>query len=180
MGECFSQDSEKGQPPQWYDPTITPKQVIQTVNCGTGKPVLIKVQITYPNFDNTYLDITAKRKIFFHRNLFDSTLSRCIAQRTGKWWWTEEHENEHAVIPVDFFIPRLEWRIEHYQEHLSTVLDWSNEVYRYENFDYDDDNPIRPNKDKQLVVDNYTELKNKFLEYTAIAEIESKICSKII
>jgi hypothetical protein len=181
MGECFSQDSAKGQPPSWYDPAYTPKDVIQTVNVGTGKPVLIKVQITYPNFDKSYLDITAKRKIFFHRNLFDSTLSRCIAQITGKWWKHQESITDNVVrIAPDFFMSRLDWRIEQYQRHLDSVLEWANEVYRYETYSYLDDNIIKPNKNKKDVVENYNELYDLFNENTDIKKIEEKICLKII
>ena len=181
MGECFSQDAEKNQPPAWYNPLIhSPQRVIDTVNVGTGKSVLLKIQITYPNFDNTFLDIKAKRKIFFHRNLFDSTLSRCIAQTTGKWWWTKESNNDKSVsITEEFFLSRLDWRIEQYTAHIDAVLEWANEVYTYEKYNYNQNLFLKPNKDKKEVVENYEELYNLYKEKTIIKTIEEKICSKI-
>lgn len=176
MGECFNQDSDKGQLPGWYDPTYAPKDVIQTVNIGTGKSVLIKVQITFPNFNKSFLDIPAERKIFFHRNLFDSTLSRCIAQITGKWWWEQESAADSVVnIPIDFFMSRLNWRIDQYQLHLDGVLEWANEVYRYETYTYRDNNIIRPNKNKKDIVENYDELYNLFKETSGIVRIEETV-----
>jgi len=181
MGECFNLHNDSGQPGSWYNPAYTPKDVIQTVNIGTGKSVLIKVQITFPTFDKGYLDIPAKRKIFFHRNLFDSTLSRCIAQITGKWWKHQESITDNVVrIAPDFFMSRLDWRIEQYQRHLDSVLEWANEVYRYETYSYRDDNIIKPNKNKKDVVENYNELYDLFKENTDIKKIEEKICLKII
>ena len=178
LGECFSQDHEKGQPPVWYNPSVySPKNVINTVNIGTGKSVLLKIQITYPNFNKTFLDIQAERKIFFHRNLFDSTLSRCIAQTTGKWWWTQE-KDQVVNISKEFFISRLEWRIEQYTKHIDSVLSWANEIYTYETYTYNENNPIKRNKNKKTVVENYNELKNVFDNYD-ISRIENKICSKI-
>jgi len=181
MGECFSQDAEKNQPPSWYNPNIIdPKNTIETVNVGTGKPVLIKVQITYPNFNNSFLEITAKRKIFFHRNLFDSTLSRCIAQKTGKWWWNQESNNDTSVlIPEEFFLSRLDWRIEQYVKHIDNVLEWTNEVYTYETYNYNQNLFLKPNKDKKQVVKNYNELYNLYAAKDIIKTIEEKICLKI-
>jgi len=180
MGECFSQDHEKGQPPSWYNPSVySPRTVIDTVNMGTGKSVLLKVQITYPNFNKSFLDIRAERKIFFHRDLFQSTLSRCIAQTTGKWWWTQEEGKQPVNIDLEFFVSRLEWRIEQYYKHIDNVLSWANEVYRYETYNYSVDNLIKKNKDKELVVKNYKELYDIFLSRKEIAVIEEKICSKI-
>jgi hypothetical protein len=177
MGECFSQDAEKNQPPAWYNPNkFTPKETIKTVNIGTGKPVLIKIQITYPNFNKNFLEITAERKIFFHRNLFDSTLSRCIAQKTGKWWWNEESNKDKSVlIPEEFFLSRLEWRIDQYIHHIDAVLDWANEIYTYENYNYDQTLFLKPNKDKKEVVKNYNDLYKLYKEKNSIKEIEEKI-----
>lgn len=181
MGECFSQDPNKNQPPSWHNPdALDPKKTIETVNIGTGKPVLLKVQITYPNFNDSFLEIAAKRKIFFHRNLFDSTLSRCIAQTTGKWWWNQESTSDSSIIiPQDFFLSRLDWRIEQYNRHIDSVLDWANEVYTYEKYNYNKDLFLKPNKDKKQVVKNYNQLYNLFLNNQLVETIENKICSKI-
>jgi len=180
LGECFSQDSGKGQPPKWYNPKLyNPKQVIDIVNIGTGKSVLVKIQITYPNFSNDFLNISSKRKIFFHRNLFDSTLSRCIAQKTGKWLSLQEKQNvENIEISEEFFLSRLHWRIEQYMKHLDNVLEWSNEIYRYETYKYSKNLFIKKNKDKKLIVKNYDKLKKIFEKQKDIKIIENKIIFK--
>jgi hypothetical protein len=53
-------------------------------------------------------------------------------------------------------------------------------VYRYETYSYRDENPIKPNKNKKDVVENYNELYDLFKENTDIKKIEEKICLKII
>lgn len=181
LGECFSQDPVKNQPPLWHNPTVaTPKDMVETVNKLTGKPVLIKIQITYPNFTKEYLEIPASQKIFLHRNLFDSTLSRCIAQQTGKWWWYQESNVDSSIIiPPEFFLSRLHWRIEQYTLHIDNVLEWTNKIYRYEDYNYSDKIALKPNKDKKQVVKNYSKLYNLFLKEKNIEIIENKICSKI-
>lgn len=176
LGECFSQDPQKDQPPSWYDPDrIKPKDVIDTVNIGTGKSVLLKIQITYPNFSSDFLEINATRRIFFHRNLFDSTLSRCIAQKTGHWFKFDDETYQDLNIPVDFFIARLEYRIERYQSSLDDVLLWANEVYRYETHSYGPNLKTKPNPNKKDKVANYDELYRWYLDQPEIHEIENKI-----
>lgn len=179
MGECFSQDPEKNQPPRWYDPvTYKPKDVINVVNHGTGKSVLLKIQITYPEFNTDFLDINATRKIFYHRNLFDSTLSRCIAQKTGHWFkFSNDDGYDDLTIPEDFFLSRLEYRIEQYNKHIDSVLEWANEVYRYESYKYSPKLTIKRNPDKSNTVKNYNKLYNLFAKYRDIIDIESKVQS---
>lgn len=179
MGECFSQDPEKNQPPSWYDPnTYKPKNVIDIVNKGTGKGVLLKIQITYPEFNNEFLNINANRKIFFHRNLFDSTLSRCVAQKTGHWFKFDNSDRYDPLdIPVDFFISRLDYRIEQYNKHIDSVLEWAGEVYRYENYKYSRNLETKPNPDKSNTVKNYNQLYDVFTSYREIDVIEAKVQS---
>lgn len=176
LGECFSQDPEKNQPTSWWDPSaVTPRQTIDFINRGTGKRVMLKLQITWPNFDNSYFDINAERRIFFHRNLFDSTLSRCVALKTGKWFTghDEEYNDDSTIkIPEDFFILKLEYRIEQYLKYLEQIRKWCNECYRYESYNYKDDLIIKPNLDKTRLVDNYYKLKYIYHSYPEVAEIE--------
>lgn len=182
LGECFSQDPDKQQPPSWYDPVnYGPKLLVETVNKATGKPVVLKAQITYPNFSLEILEIPAARKIFLHRNLFDSTLSRCIAQHTGHWFTNinDTVNTDQIEIPLDFFISRLEWRIERYSVYLTSVLEWCNELYCYETYNYKVNLSIKPNNDKKFIVKNYDELKNKFLSYQQISKINLLIEKQI-
>lgn len=176
MGECFSQDPNKNQPTSWYDPVgFRPHDVISAVNAGTGKNVLIKIQITYPNFSSEFLEIAATRRIFFHRNLFDSTLSRCIAQRTGHWFRFDDESYDDLNIPLDFFSSRLQYRIGCYQTHLDAVLAWANEIRRYELHEYGQGLSIKPNPSKQNKVVNYDELYDHFRSYGEIDQIEHKV-----
>jgi hypothetical protein len=182
LGECFSQDPDKNQPPSWYDPdNYRPLQLVETVNKATGKPVVLKAQITFPNFTTEFLEIPAQRKIFLHRNLFDSTLSRCIAQLTGHWFTSVDNNvnTEQVEIPLDFFISRLEWRIDQYLMYLPAVLEWCNELYCYETYNYNTNLSIKPNTDKKFIVKNYDELESKFLSYQHISQINSLIDKKI-
>jgi hypothetical protein len=182
LGECFSQDPHKDQPPSWHDPdNYSPLQLVETVNKATGKPVVLKAQITYPNFTTEFLEIPAQRKIFLHRNLFDSTLSRCIGQKTGHWFTTNNNDQPQSAVHImsDFFTSRLAWRLERYQLYLPAVLDWCNECYRYETHQYRSNLKIVPNVSKQSVVTNYDELLHIFNQYPGIAEIELMVDSQI-
>lgn len=184
LGECFSQDSKKNQPPSWWDPEgVPPSKVVDYINRGTGKSVILKLQITWPTFNNTYFNINATRRIFFHRNLFDSTLSRCIALRTGRWFTHRDETPETSIntitIPEDFFTIRLEYRIEQYIKNMQYIQNWCNEWYRYETYNYCKNLIIIPNLDKNLVVNNYQKLKSIYNTYYEINEIENMINEKI-
>jgi hypothetical protein len=74
-----------------------------------------------------------------HRNLFDSTLSRCVAQLTGEWF-TDKHStypSNKIIIDLDFFKSRLEYRLERYVKYIKTINQWRNEYYRYETHNFD-------------------------------------------
>ncbi len=182
LGECFSQDSNKNQPPGWWDPeNIPPSKVVEYVNRGTGKPATIKLQLTWPTFNKTYFDIKADKRIFFHRNLFDSTLSRCVALTTGHWFTTQNEDIDISSIniPQQFFVSRLEYRIEKYLEYIEYIQNWCNEWYRYETYKYPKNLIIKPNVDKQLIVDNYQDLKSVYNRYSETVDIEKILSEKI-
>lgn len=178
LSECFSQDKNKNQPPAWWEPSsYSPAKVIETINKGTGKSVSLKIQITWPNFNNNYFDIIANRRIFLHRNLFDSTLSRCIAQQTGLWHTlTNESPNvKNVSIGLDFFKSRLEYRIEKYLDAIPYIYNWANEFYRYETYKFTKKIHIKPNPDKKQYVLNYKELFDFYNSYSEIDYIETEI-----
>lgn len=182
LSECFSQDEGKNQPPHWWDPVnFPPDEVVRAINFGTGKRVVLKLQITWPTFDSTYYKINASRKIFLHRNLFDSTLSRCVALKTGHWFTDLNSEQNTGLVHIDadFFKSRLDYRIERYIQNLDYILTWCNEWIRYENYNYQNDLRIKPNIDKQLVVENYNELYDLFQSRAEIKVIEKEISKKI-
>lgn len=182
LGECFSQDTGKVSP-IWYDPiNYVPAQVIDVINKGTGKSVFLKIQITWNNFDLSYLNISASRKIFLHRNLFDSTLSRCVALLTGHWFTNPKKIVEIPIIevPEDFFLERLNYRIDKYMTYLDKITNWTTEYYRYEQYNFEPDLPTIPNTDKKTTVKNYEKLKEIYLEKKEIDIIESKIDDRFI
>lgn len=175
LGECFSNDKGKGLPNSWYDKSLKPKDVIEHFNKGVGKGVYLKIQITWPNFNYDYFDIPAKRRIFLHRNLFDSTLSRCVAQLTGQWF-TYDHTNtitEPIEINEKFFRSRLEWRIEKYMLYLDSICKWKNEFYLYDTHDFSNVTDMKKNQNRKDIVKNFDYLKKVFEEYTEIDKIES-------
>lgn len=179
LSECFSQDAAKNQPPNWWDPTgYPPAKVIEYLNRGTGKSVLLKIQITWPNFDLSYLEIEATRKIFFHRNLFESTLSRCMAQTTGHWHSLRGEDTQpypETRIDLDFFESRFLYRIEQYEKFIDPVLHWCNEIYHYETYKFAPQNILQTNPKKQASIVNYSELKNFALQNQRALSIEKKI-----
>lgn len=178
LSECFSQDPEKGQPPNWWDSVAyPPSQVIETINKGTGKSVSLKIQITWGNFNKSYFDIAAKRKIFLHRNLFDSTLSRCIAQKTGLWHVYKDNPPliNCTEIETDFFQARLEYRIEKYIDALPHIYNWATEFYRYENYTFRNKLQITPNPSKKDYILNYKDLFELYNSYNEIKFIETEI-----
>ena len=188
LAECFSQDYEINprypfgpraqnydpKPKFWNEQTYSPPQVIDAINIGTGKSVVLKCLITWANFNNSYFDIKAKRKIFLHRNMFDSTLSRCVAHKTTQW-----HNATSTIkhnIPEDFFISKLEWRIRKYNEYLHQILDWSNETVLYEEYQFGENGTVKKNPDKMDIVINYDNLKEIYDSYSMIINsIEEQI-----
>ncbi len=163
LGECFSQDETKNQPPKWWTPEkYSPSQVVDTINYGTGKPVILKVQMTWPNFNSSYFEINAFERIFFHRNLVESTLSRCIAQLTGVWHRKkgETPANSSQPIYVDpgYFLERFNYRLERYEKYLDDIFTWSSKVVNYSNFQYSTENPILKNASQSDRVENYHEI----------------------
>lgn len=182
LGECFSQDIAKEQPPSWWKPNeYKPSEAIKFLNYSTGKNVLLKLQITWPTFDKSLYEIEAKRKIFLHRNLFDSTLSRCIALQTGRWFTftTDEPDPPQIEIDEEFFKIRLEYRIEKYLENLDYISNWCNEWHRYENIDYEGKPQTIRNPKKTSIVKNYKHLYKIFKNYKQIGVIEKEINLKI-
>jgi len=188
LGECFSQDYEEnprypyrqgsqnaeGRAEFWNEQIYSPAQVIDAINIGTGKRVILKCLITWQNFNNSYFDIKAKRKIFLYRNMFDSTLSRCLAQKNG-YWHNDESTDMHT-IPEDFFIEKLEWRINRYNIFLDQILDWTNEIILYEKYNFKKDIIVRKNYDRKTIVKNYDNLKEIYRSYAnAIDNIEKEI-----
>lgn len=178
LSECFSQDENKNQPPVWWDSIMyPPAKVIETINKGTGKSVSLKIQITWPNFNCNYFDISAKRRIFLHRNLFDSTLSRCIAQQTGLWHTLidESPTIKNVCIGLDFFKLRLEYRIEKYLNAIPYIYDWANEFYRYETYNFTKNLHIKPNPNKEKYILDYKDLFDLYKSYSEVNYIESEI-----
>lgn len=182
LNECFSQDSDKNQPPHWWDPhRFPPSDVIDAINKGTGKRVILKLQITWPLFNKSYYDINAGRKIFLHRNLFDSTLSRCIALKTG-YWFTFKHGHQsptNIAIEPEFFEERFSYRLERYTENLGYILDWCNEWHRYDEFNYDPSIMLKPNPDKRTVVDNYDQLYQMYGMHPELTRIDEMINERL-
>lgn len=191
LGECFSQDYEDNprypygagslnaepRPKFWNEQLYTPSQVINTINIGTGKKVLLKCLITWQNFNESYFDINSKRKIFLHRNIFDSSLSRCLAQKIGQWH-NETNADVHT-IPEDFFISTLEFRIGRYDKFLDQILNWTNEIVFYETFEFKKNIVVRKNTDRINVVSNYKDLKKIYNQYkNTIDNIEKNINKK--
>ena len=174
LGECFSNDKGKGLPNNWYDESIKPKDVVEHFNKGVGKGVYLKIQITWPNFNYDYFDIPAERRIFLHRNLFDSTLSRCVAQLTGEWFTFKNSTipSNKIIIDLDFFKSRLEYRLERYVKYIKTINQWRNEYYRYETHNFDNMLDLQKNQNRKQVVDNYDELFDLYKQYNEIEEIE--------
>jgi len=174
LGECFSNDASKGLPNSWHNPNVSPADVIEHFNKGTGKGAYLKIQITWPNFNKLFFDIPAQRKIFLHRNLFDSTLSRCVAQLTGKWFTYNDSKKstDRIVIDKEFFLSRFEYRLDRYLKHIDQILEWKNEYYRYENYNYESVKDMRKNRDKKDVVINYDELFDIYQKYSEIEDIE--------
>ncbi len=163
LGECFSQDPEKSQPPVWWSPEkYSPAKVVDTINYGTGKPVILKIQITWSNFNSSYFEINAFEKIFFHRNLVESTLSRCIAQLTGVWHQKNDGTTPKKSAPIyvdpEYFLERFNYRLERYEKYLEDIFTWSTCVVNYSNFRYSTENPILRNSHQSQRVQNYEEI----------------------
>jgi len=57
LGECFSQDYGNPSPKFWNEQIYKPPQVIDAINIGTGKRVIVKCLITWKNFNESYFDI---------------------------------------------------------------------------------------------------------------------------
>lgn len=170
LGEGFHSNSNKSQKIKY-----SPKEVVDTLNHGLHKSVILKSQITYPNFNNSFFDIPATRKIFLHRNLFDSTLSRCIAQTINRWHNTKDKDYDSLEISLDMFKDRLEYRIEKYLMYVDHIIDWANEFYVYDSITYNKDSFIKKNPNKKQKVKNYNQLYDLFLKYNQIKEIEKKV-----
>lgn len=184
LGECFNTKMSQNVP---YNPEkYPPKSVINSINQGTGKNVIVKILLTYSNYDNRFLEIKSDQNIFFHRNLFDSSLSRAIAQQTGTWFrfqHTPETTVEKIEIPVEVFEEKLEWRLSCYGNHIDDIIKWHNIFYRYENFNFNKKVNIRKNPDKEKQIINYAELKEAYKNYKVfIDQIEEKIskCKEFI
>ncbi len=188
LGECFSQDYDENprypyrpgsqnaepRPEFWNEQMYSPAQVIDAINIGTGKRVILKCLITWQNFNNSYFDIKAKRKIFLYRNMFDSTLSRCLAQKIGVWH--NDTSIEMHTIPEDYFIEKLESRIQSYNIFLDRILDWTNEIVLYEKYTFKKDIIMKKNTDRKTIVNNYDNLKEIYYSYENIIDnIEKEI-----
>lgn len=189
LGECFSQDYENNprypyrpgshnadpRPHFWNEQIYKPSQVIDAINIGTGKRVILKCLITWQNFNNSYFDIKAKRKIFLYRNMFASSLSKCLAQKIGTWH--NDMSTDVHIIPEDFFISGLEWRIKRYNKFLDQILDWTNEIVLYDEYHFKEDISIKKNPDRKKIVSNYDDLKeiynNKYAN--TVNDIEKEI-----
>lgn len=170
LGEGFHSNSNQLQKTKY-----SPKEIVETLNHGLHKSVILKSQITYPNFNNSFFDISATRKIFLHRNLFDSTLSRCIAQTINRWHNIKDKDYDSLEISLDMFKDRLEYRIEKYLMYVDHIIDWANEFYIYDNITYNKDSFIKKNPNKKQKVKNYNQLYDLFLKYNQIKEIEKKV-----
>ena len=188
LGECFSQDYEDNprypyrpgaqnaepRPKFWNEQMYSPPQVIDAINIGTGKRVILKSLITWQNFNESYFDIKAKRKIFLYRNMFDSTLSRCLAQKNGIW--QNDASTDMHTIPEDYFIEKLEWRIQSYNKFIDQIIYWTNEIILYEKYKFKKDIRIRKNTDRKYIINNYDNLKKIYNRYSNIIDtIEKKI-----
>ena len=188
LGECFSQDYEDNprypykpgsqnaepRPEFWNEQIYSPPQVIDAINIGTGKRVILKCLITWQNFNESYFDIKSKRKIFLYRNMFDSTLSRCLAHKIGIW--QNDMSTDTHIIPEDFFISKLECRIQSYNKFLNQVLDWTNEIILYEEYEFKKDISLKKHPDRIKIVSNYNDLKEIYREYSySIDAIENDI-----
>ena len=191
LGECFSQDYEDNPrypyPPGsqnaeprtdfWNEELYKPSEVIDAINIGTGKQVILKCLITWLNFNDHYFDIKSKRKIFLYRNMFESSLSRCLAQKNGTW--QNDMSTDKHVIPEDFFISKLEFRIERYSEFLDQILNWTNEIVFYETFKFKKNIVVKKNTDRINVISNYNDLRKIYNRYKdTIYDIEKKINKK--
>jgi hypothetical protein len=174
IGEGFHSNSENIKSKK-----CTPKEVIYSINQGTHKSVVLKSQITYPDFNRGFFDIEASRKIFLHRNLFDSTLSRCIAQTINRWHNLNDEDYAELEIPIKMFKDRLEYRIEKYSLYIDDILKWSEEFYKYEELKFKENLFIKTNPDKKQKVKNYFELYDLFLKYDEVNTIEDKINSYV-
>ena len=170
LGEGFHSNSNQLQKTKYSS-----KEIVETLNHGLHKSVILKSQITYPNFNNSFFDISATRKIFLHRNLFDSTLSRCIAQTINRWHNIKDKDYDSLEISLDMFKDRLEYRIEKYLMYVDDIIEWANEFYIYDNITYNKDSFIKKNPNKKQKVKNYNQLYDLFLKYNQIKEIEKKV-----
>jgi len=170
LGEGFHSNSN-----QLEKTKYSPKEIVETLNYGLYKSVILKSQITYPNFNKSFFDISATRKIFLHRNLFDSTLSRCVAQTINRWHNIKDEHYDSLEISLDMFKDRLEYRIEKYLMYVDDIIEWANEFYIYENIIYNKDCFIKKNPNKKHKVKNYNKLYELFLKYNQIKQIEKKL-----
>jgi hypothetical protein len=174
IGEGFHSNSENIKTKK-----CTPKEVVYSINHGTHKSVVLKSQITYPDFNRGFFDIEASRKIFLHRNLFDSTLSRCIAKTINRWHNINNEDYNKLEIPIDLFKNTLEYRIEKYSLYIDDILKWAEEIYKYENFKFEKNLSMKKNPDKNKKVNNYFELYDVFSKYEEVNVIEDKINSHV-
>ena len=187
LAECFSQDyddnpryeyktgqNSRPRPHFWNEQIYKPSQVIDAINIGTGKKVILKCLITWQNFNELYFNIKAKRKIFLYRNMFDSSLSKCLAEKTGEWH--NDVGTDTHTIPEDFFTDILEWRIERYSKFLDQILDWTNEIVIYEEYKFKEDISVKKHPDRKMIVSNYNNLKEIYRKYSySIDAVEKEI-----
>lgn len=174
LGECFSQDYGNPSPKFWNEQIYKPPQVIDAINIGTGKRVIVKCLITWKNFNESYFDIKSKRKIFLYRNMFDSSLSNCLGQKIGTWH--NDMSTDTHTISKEFFITVLEYRIKKYNKFLDKILDWTNEIVLYEEYNFKRNIPLRKHPDRKKIVSNYDDLKEIYNEYAhTINTIENDI-----
>jgi hypothetical protein len=109
--------------------------------------------------------------------MFESSLSRCLAQKNGTW--QNDMSTDKHVIPEDFFISKLEFRIERYSEFLNQILNWTNEIVFYETFKFKKNIIVKKNTDRINVISNYNDLRKIYNRYKDIIDdIEKKINKK--
>lgn len=188
LGECFSQDyddnpmhlykpgsqNSEPRPEFWNEQMYSPPQVIDAINIGTGKKVILKCLITWKNFNESYFNIKAKRKIFLYRNMLDSSLSKCLALKTGDWH-DDMNTNTH-IISEDSFISELKTRIRKYNKFLDQILDWTNEIVIYEEYRFKKKISLKKHPDRKMIINNYNDLKEIYHEYSySIDAIEKEI-----
>ena len=90
------------------------------------------------------------------------------------------NKGSEVTSKVKLFSSKLEWRIKQYDCNIDKVIDWANEVYIHENYNYNHTSFIKRNKDKKKVVKNYNDLYKIYEEKKEIIEsIENRVLSKV-